>query len=107
MDYPVSDANPFLNGAAMDEQELVSALTQAEREYKLAKDKLAQAKKVWTAAETVVIESKLVRDRAQDALRAYRAITPDHILDEQEREIVEYRERCPEMVQFAKERDNK
>lgn len=89
----------------MTEQELLDALSKADRAYAEAKGKLAKAKRAWVDAETVVIETKLARDRLREELRVYRNTTPNYAPNARELEIEGFRERNPGMVEYARQRD--
>jgi hypothetical protein len=56
----------------MTEQELLDQLAEAELNWNEAKRKLAVAKKLWTHAETLCIDSKLQKERVEEALRVFR-----------------------------------
>ena len=87
------------------EAELLETLRQQERAYMEAQKKLAQAKKVWTEAETRVVETKLTVDRTREELRVLRNTTPNYTPTLRELEIEGFRERNPETVEYARERD--
>ena len=89
----------------MDEQQLLAALAQADRNYEDAKYKMAQAKRLWIDAESMVLETKLAYERLQERLRVYRKTTPGSFLESREADIEGYRERNPEVVEFARQRD--
>lgn len=90
----------------MNEQNILEEIATAEQAYQDAKKKLADAKKIWTAAETTVIETKISLDRFKEKLRQYRSITPNYVVVEaREREIEEFRHNHPDLVQEALERD--
>lgn len=99
----MSPANP--SEVTMNEQEILAAIAKADKDFAAAKEKLSRAKRVWLDAETIVIETKLARDRLRERLRVYRNITPTHILDLRELDIEGFRERNPGMVEFARQRD--
>ena len=90
----------------MSDQEILKEIAQAEQAHTDALKKLTAAKKVWVAAETIVIDTKITLDRAKEKLRVYRNITPNYVVVEQrEQEIAEFRVRYPELVEEARERD--
>ncbi len=85
------------------EQELLEKVSDSEREYKEACDRLTEAKKRWTDAETQVIEAKLARDRSKEELRVYRATTPteqlmNFELSPEEADIERFRKLLPELM---------
>lgn len=90
----------------MTEQELLDALAQADNVYEEAKAKMAKVKRAWLDAETVVIEAKLERERIREELRVFRGASTTVIRpNSRTQEIEEFRERNPEVVEFARERD--
>ncbi len=89
----------------MSEQELVDQLNDAEKELAQAQSKLASAKKVWTEAETKLIEAKIHLERVKEALRAFRARTPKHEPTLRDETIEQFRKDHPELVEMAKQRD--
>jgi uncharacterized protein YdiU (UPF0061 family) len=89
----------------MKEQELVSKLDEAEDELKLAQRALAEAKKRWTDAETLVIDCKIHRDRMKNKLRDFRAVTPKYEPTKRDEDIEQYRKNNPEVVEMARQRD--
>jgi hypothetical protein len=90
----------------MDDRNILDEIAEAEQAYQDAKKKLSDAKKVWTQAETAVIETKINLDRFKEKLRVYRSVTPNYVVVEaREREIEEFRLRHPKLVEEARERD--
>lgn len=87
------------------EQELLDKLREAEKEYAESKRKLAEAKKRWTDAETDLINSKLHMDRVKEELRVHRNTVPRHEPSRRDLEIEEFRKNNPEVVEFARLRD--
>lgn len=80
------------------EQELLEKVSDSEREYKEACDRLTEAKKRWTDAETQVIEAKLARDRSKEELRVHRATTVKYEMTPEEEDIERFRKRLPELM---------
>lgn len=90
----------------MTEQELLDALAQADVAYEEAKAKMAKAKRAWVDTETEVIEAKLARDRIREQLGVFRRVSTTVIRpNSRTQEIEDFRERNPEIVEFARERD--
>ncbi len=89
----------------MSEQELVEQLKEAEKELAQAQSKLASAKKVWTEAETKLIDAKIHLERVKEALRALRARTPKYEPSPRDEAIEQFRKDFPELVEMAKQRD--
>jgi len=89
----------------MKEQELIRDLQNAEEELSIAQRALAEAKKRWTDAETLVIDCKIHRDRMKDALRDYRVRTPKYEPTKRDEDIEQYRQNNPEVVEMARQRD--
>jgi hypothetical protein len=56
----------------MTEQDMLALLTAAEKDLAEAKVNLTKARRAVTDAESKVIETKLNRDRAKEALRVFR-----------------------------------
>lgn len=93
------------SGAEMTDEELLKQLDDADYEYQEAKRKLARLKKEYVDAETVLINCKLHKDRVVEALRVHMATTPRHEKSLQDLEIDRFRETYPELVEWAKLRD--
>lgn len=89
----------------MSEQELIDQLTEAEKELAQAQNRLASAKKIWTEAETKLIDAKIHLERVKEALRAYRACTPKYEPSLRDESIEQFRKDHPELVEMAKQRD--
>lgn len=89
------------------EQEILERLAVAQREYEHAQKSLARAKKVLIAAETETINHKLHLDRIKEELRVHRATIPSTHpeIELRDIEIDKFRQDHPEIVAFAKERD--
>jgi hypothetical protein len=87
------------------EQDLIDSVNETERAHEDAKVNLAKAKRAWLDAETFVIETRVNKDRAREALRVYRNTTPNVPLTLRETEIEGFRERNPGIVEWARERD--
>ena len=89
------------------EKEILVRLAEAEKEYEHSKKSLAKAKKLLVAAETETINHKLHLDRIKEELRVHRATIPSTHpeITLREQEIIRFREDHPELVDFAKERD--
>ncbi len=90
----------------MTEQEILDALAEADIAYEQAKEKMAKAKRAWVDTETAVIEAKLARDRIREELRVFRKVsTTAQRPNSRTQEIEAFRERNPELVEFARQRD--
>jgi hypothetical protein len=93
----------------MDEKKILEEMAKVEEEYKLAKAKLSKAKRDVLDAETVLINAKIRKERLAEALRVNRSTVPSAIpeLTLRDQDIEEFRKRNPELVAWAKERDDK
>jgi hypothetical protein len=80
-------------------------LEDATSEFQSAKKDLAAAKKRWTEAETKLINAKLQKERAEEALLEHLNTTPRYDPSLQDLEIETFREKHPELVAMAKQRD--
>ena len=89
----------------MTDQELLQQLDNADYEYQEAKRKLARLKKEYMDAETVLINCKLHKERVVEAIRVHMATTPRPEKSLQDLEIERFRETYPELVKWAKQRD--
>jgi hypothetical protein len=89
----------------MTEQEIIDKLAEAEKDWLESKRKLAEAKKRWTDAETSLINASIHRDRVREELRVHRNTVPRHELSRRDLEIEEFRQNNPEVVEFARLRD--
>ena len=87
------------------EQELMAKLADAELEYKEAQRQMDKVKKLYTEAETQLINTKLTLERVQESIRVYHAT---HYVKEngfREKEIRAFQETNPEDCAFAEDRD--
>jgi hypothetical protein len=92
----------------MTQKNLLDQLADAEQEYQTAKNKLSKAKAALVAMETIVIEKKIKLDTLQQQVREMRDTTPGYVVVElREREIEEFRQRYPQLVEEARMRDLK
>ena len=91
----------------MNEQQLVELLINAEQTLSDAKEELAEAKMVWLNAETEVVNARVARDRALENLRVFKAADPNVPPDAREMEIERFRQHNPEVVEFARQREEK
>ena len=89
----------------MTEQELIDKLADADREVVDAKKALAEAKKRWTDAETDLISAKISRDRIKEQLRVHRNVTVKYDPDQRDLELERFRKDNPELVEWARQRD--
>jgi hypothetical protein len=89
----------------MTEQEALDILATAERELIGAKANLVKARRTLTDAESLLIETKLTRDRAKEALRVFRNTTPKYEPSKRDEEIEQFKLDHPELVAWARERD--
>jgi hypothetical protein len=80
------------------EQEILTKLSDAERDYKEACDRLVECKKKWTEAETLVIETKLQRDRIKESLRVHRNTTVKYEQTPEEADVERFRKLLPELM---------
>lgn len=87
------------------EQELMDKLAEANKAMLEAKRKLSEAKKRWTDAETELVSTSIHRDRVKEELRVYRNITVRHDPSRRDLEVEEFRKNNPEVVEFARLRD--
>ncbi len=87
------------------EQELLDKLREAEKGYAESKRKLSETKKRWTDAETELVNSKLHMERVKEELRVHRNTTVRHEPSRRDQEIEEFRQNNPEVVEFARLRD--
>lgn len=93
----------------MDKEKIQEQLAEADREIKEAKSLLAQKRKEWTEAETALIHAKLKKERLTEALRINRATVPSSNpeLSLRDQDIQAFREKYPELCEWAKDRDIK
>ena len=93
----------------MNRAELLTALAEAEKDYADAKKVVAQCKKQCIDAETKLIEAKLNKEKLEEALRIDKntvpSLTPE--MSAREKEIEQFRQNNPEVVEFARQRDAK
>lgn len=89
----------------MTEEELMLQLSEAKRDHTEAQYLLATAKKLWTEAETKMINSKLHMERVQEAIRVYHNTTYKKEHGAREKEIKAFREKFPDLCAMAKQRD--
>lgn len=89
----------------MTEEQLILQLSEAERDYAEAKRLLATAKKLWTEAETKMINGKLHKERVQEAIRVFHATTYKKEHGSREKEIKAFREKYPDLCEMAAQRD--
>lgn len=89
------------------EQELINKLEEAEAKVLTVRLLLTEAKKAWTDTETLLVEVKLIRDRARETLRVHRNTTIIVPPTMKELELEKFRETYPEICVWAKERDLK
>jgi hypothetical protein len=87
------------------EEELMTQLSEAERDYAEGKRLLSAAKKMWTEAETKMINSKLHMERVQEAIRVYHNTTYKKDHGAREKEIKAFQEKFPDLCAMAKQRD--
>lgn len=80
-------------------------LAEAKRDHTEAQYLLATAKKLWTEAETKMINSKLHMERVQEAIRVYHNTTYRKEHGAREKEIKAFREKYPDLCAMAKQRD--
>ena len=89
----------------MNEQELRQQAEEADKEWKLAKKRLSDAKNKLMAAESYVLECKMNKDRLDEQLRTHIATTPRYDQSLQDLEIERFQAIYPELCAFAKKRD--
>lgn len=89
----------------MTDEELLKQLDDAEFEYQEAKKNLARLNKEYINAETVLINCKLHKERVVETLRVHMATTPRHEKSLQDLEVDRFRETHPEIVEWARQRD--
>ncbi len=89
----------------MSDQELLQQLDDADYEYQEAKRKLARLKKECMDAETVLINCKIHKEKVVEALRVHMNTTPRLEKSLQDLEIERFRETHPELVEWARQRD--
>jgi hypothetical protein len=87
------------------EAELLFMLSEAELEYKEAQRKMDVAKKLYTYAETQLINTKLSLERVQENIRVYHATTYVKEHGAREKEIKTFQQDHPEVCDMAKQRD--
>lgn len=93
--------------AIMNQDYIINEIAHAQQTYDLAKSKLAEAKRAWVEIETAVINAKIALDRSKEKLRVYKITTISVVVEQREQEIAAFRERHPELVKQALERDLK
>lgn len=89
----------------MTEEELLQQLKEAEDELHHAKRKVREVKSQLLDAETNLINAKLHRDRVKEALRVHLATTPKYEPTKRDEDIEQFREKHPELVAWARQRD--
>ena len=83
----------------------MSKLSEAEKDYVEARRKMAVAKKLYTHAETQMINTKLHMERVQEAIRVYHNITYKKEHGAREKEIKAFQEKFPDLCAMAAQRD--
>lgn len=87
------------------EQEIVAELAEAEKEWLDAKRSQAAAKKRWTESETKLVNVSVHMSRLKEELRVLRNRNPIQDPTLRELEIEKFRKDNPEIVEYAKLRD--
>lgn len=103
MAHPLSNVDPDVKPTT--EQEFRGAIKAAELDHEAAKKKMAQAKKAWVNAESAVIAARVALDNLREEFRVWRKTTPNYQPSSREEEIEGFRERNPEVIEFARQRD--
>ena len=80
----------------MNEQELMQAIAQAEKDRQKNKKKISRLQKQVVDAESNLIEATLKKDRLVEELRRFRKSDPTYTPDARDIEIEKFRERFPE-----------
>jgi hypothetical protein len=89
----------------MTEQELLQQLAEAKKEYERLVRVQAAAKKRLMETETVLIEAKLHKERAEEALEKYRLTVPKYDPSQRDLEVEKFQQDHPELCEWAKQRD--
>ena len=89
----------------MTEQELLTLLWNATAEYADASRTLTEAKKSFMVAETLAVNCKINKEKIEEQLRIFRNITPKFEPTAHELEIIEFRNKFPDLCNEAHERD--
>lgn len=89
----------------MNEQDYLAAIEGAEKRYLEAQKNLAKAKRAWTEAETLVINTRLQMEKLREQLRVFKLSDPNVPIELREQEIERFREANPDLVEWAKQRD--
>jgi hypothetical protein len=81
----------------LQEEALLLKIAEVEREQKGIRSKVSQAKKALTDAESLLIETNLIRDRLLEELRIWRHRNLDHKSLEREEDIERFRKILPDL----------
>jgi len=88
-----------------DKESILAEIANAEYEIKEARRQLTEAKKAWTAAETQLISSQLTLEKQQDNLRRWNDLFVSEENIDHRKEINDFSNKFPELIDFAKKRD--
>lgn len=89
----------------MIKQDLENLISELELDKRIAKRRLAETRRAVTEAETKLIDISIAYDRAKEELRVFIATSPIREKTLHDLEIDKFREDNPEIVEFARKRD--